>query len=109
LHWALRSVLIMPGYAMAGVRGKQLVIGALGGSTMISLFLMLYTAAMRGKHGKQLAGRHRRALAARRQHALVRKSQRQLGHRPKRLLARDVSSLELMQRAERRTTRARAR
>jgi hypothetical protein len=102
----------MPGYAMAGVRGKQLVIGALGGSTMISLFLMLYTAAMRGKHGKQLAGRHRRALAARRQHALARKSQRQLGHRPnraKRLLARDVSSLELMQRAERRATRARAR
>jgi len=32
----IRSLLIMPGMAMAGIRGKQLVFGALLGSAMVS-------------------------------------------------------------------------
>jgi hypothetical protein len=33
---AIRSLLIMPGMMMAGIRGKQLVFGALLGSAMVS-------------------------------------------------------------------------
>jgi hypothetical protein len=41
----LRSVLIMPGFAIAGARGKNLVIGALLASTTISFFALLRSYA----------------------------------------------------------------
>jgi len=43
-HWLLRSALIMPGFALVGLRDKRLITGAFAGSTMISLFLVLHTA-----------------------------------------------------------------
>lgn len=46
-HWMLRSALMMPGLALAGVRDKRLVTGALLSSTFVSLFLILYTAVER--------------------------------------------------------------
>lgn len=36
----LRSLLIAPGLALAGVRGKQLIFGALAASSMVSLFAL---------------------------------------------------------------------
>lgn len=96
----------MPGYAMAGVRGKQLVVGALGSSTMISLFLMLYTAYMRGRQGahRGVAGRARqRAIGnRRRQHQLRGRSKRKQKSLAGRYDAREISSLEMLQRRERR-------
>jgi len=61
-HWMLRSALMMPGLAIAGVRDKRLVTGALLSSTFVSLFLILYTAVERrrpSRHKKSLAGKRR--------------------------------------------------
>lgn len=41
----LRSVILMPGLAVAGVRGWKIVTGALAGSTMVSLFALYRTYA----------------------------------------------------------------
>lgn len=60
-HWMLRSALMMPGLALAGVRDKRLVTGALLSSTFVSLFLIAYTGFERSRRG-----RRQRALAARR-------------------------------------------
>ena len=95
----------MPGYAMAGVRGKQLVVGALGSSTMISLFLMLYTAYMRGRQGsREVSGRARqRAIGnRRRQHQLRGRKKPKQKSLAGRYDAREISSLEMLQRRERR-------
>ena len=44
LGWtALRSIIIMPGLAIAGIRGKQLLLSALAGSTFVSLFALYRT------------------------------------------------------------------
>lgn len=48
-HWMLRSALIMPGLALAGVRDRRLVTGALLSSTFVSLFLIAYTAFERNR------------------------------------------------------------
>ncbi len=61
-HWMLRSALMMPGLALAGVRDKRLVTGALLSSTFVSLFLILYTAVERrrpSRHKKSLGNRRR--------------------------------------------------
>jgi hypothetical protein len=42
----------MPGLYIAGVRDKRIITGALAGSTLISLFLLTYTAVERGRRGK---------------------------------------------------------
>jgi hypothetical protein len=50
----------MPGLVVAGVRDKRLVTGALASSTLVSLFLLLYTAVERARKGEavmQLTGR----------------------------------------------------
>lgn len=63
-HWMLRSALMMPGLAIAGVRDKRLVTGALLSSTFVSLFLILYTAVERrrpSRHKKSLGNRNRRS------------------------------------------------
>jgi hypothetical protein len=52
-HWMLRSALIMPGLALAGVRDKRLVTGALLSSTFVSLFLIAYTAFERRRPGRR--------------------------------------------------------
>lgn len=52
-HWMLRSALIMPGLALAGVRDKRLVTGALLSSTFVSLFLIGYTAFERQRRGRR--------------------------------------------------------
>lgn len=57
-HWMLRSALMMPGLALAGVRDKRLITGALLSSTFVSLFLIGYTAFER-----QRPGRHKRSRA----------------------------------------------
>jgi hypothetical protein len=61
-HWMLRSVLIMPGLALAGVRDKRLLTGALLSSTFVSLFLIAYTAFERNRRG-----RRKRSLGSARQ------------------------------------------
>lgn len=43
----LRALLIAPGVAMAGVRGKQLVYGSLAGSGLITVSALLYAWAGR--------------------------------------------------------------
>lgn len=70
----LRSALIMPGLVIAGIRDKRLITGALASSTLVSLFLVLYTVTERGRKGMKWGRtrhRHRNGLAARRQHALA--------------------------------------
>lgn len=57
-HWMLRSVLMMPGLALAGVRDKRLITGALLSSSFVSLFLIGYTAFER-----QRKSRHKRSHA----------------------------------------------
>jgi len=44
-HWLLRSALIMPGLALAGVRDRRLITASLASSTLISLFLVIYSVA----------------------------------------------------------------
>lgn len=62
-HWMLRSALMMPGLALAGVRDKRLVTGALLSSSFVSLFLIAYTAFERSRHKRRaLAGRRRGQL-----------------------------------------------
>ena len=52
LGWtALRSIIIMPGLAIAGIRGKQLLLSALAGSTFVSLFA-LYSDVYDQEHGE---------------------------------------------------------
>jgi len=41
----LRSLILMPGLAIGGVRGWRLITGALAGSTMVSLFALYRTYA----------------------------------------------------------------
>lgn len=50
-HWFLRSALIMPGLAIAGVRDKRLITASLLSSTLVSLFLVMYTVTERGRKG----------------------------------------------------------
>lgn len=64
-HWALRGVLIAPGLALAGVRGRSLWVGALASSTMISAFLLLYTGVTKDVTTRGLAAPSR-SLAGRR-------------------------------------------
>jgi len=64
-HWVLRGVLIAPGLALAGVRGRPLWVGALASSTMISAFLLLYTGVTKDVTTRGLGGRRRRFRAAR--------------------------------------------
>jgi hypothetical protein len=72
-HWMLRSALIMPGLAIAGVRDKRLVTGALLSSTLVSVFLVLFTVAERGRRGMSWK-RHRRSrsngFASQKQYAI---------------------------------------
>jgi hypothetical protein len=101
-HWALRAGLIMPGFALAGVRDKRLITGSLASSTMISLFLMLYTAVERGRRGQAviqhrrsgaMRGRRRRVLNASERRA--RRVRQHLQLAAKRRMPRRVSALAL--------------
>lgn len=56
-HWMLRSALIMPGLALAGVRDKRLITGALLSSTFVSLFLIAYTAFERNRRSRRKRSR----------------------------------------------------
>jgi hypothetical protein len=78
-HWILRGALIAPGLALAGVRGRQLVIGSIASSSMISMFLLAYTAIYQQKQAKDLRG-YRRSLRVARAH-----QQRNLAERRRRL------------------------
>jgi hypothetical protein len=89
-HWLLRSALIMPGLAIAGVRDKRLITGALASSTLVSAFLTIYTLSERSRARRRrsrsngfaarqqhaFAIRKRRALAARKHHALAHRRRR---------------------------------
>lgn len=46
---ALRSLIIAPGLAVAGVRGKQLLFGSLASSITISVSALIYAAAIAAK------------------------------------------------------------
>jgi len=61
-HWMLRSALIMPGLALAGVRDYRLVTSALLSSTFVSGFLILYTAFERNRRKHRRKGRDRGGL-----------------------------------------------
>jgi hypothetical protein len=62
-HWFLRAVLIAPGLVIGGVRDRRIVPAALASSTMVSLFLMFYTAVERGKHsGMSMSSSRRRRV-----------------------------------------------
>jgi len=50
-HWLLRSVLIMPGLVIGGIRDRRIIPAALASSTFVSLFLVFYTAVERGRRG----------------------------------------------------------
>jgi hypothetical protein len=65
-HWMLRAGLMMPGLALAGVRDRRLVTGALLSSSFVSLFLITYTAFERARHKRRqmLAARRRRGHLA---------------------------------------------
>jgi len=52
-HWMLRSALMMPGLALAGVRDKRLITGALLSSSFVSLFLIAYTVFERNRRGRR--------------------------------------------------------
>ena len=57
----LRALLIMPGFALVGVRGKPLIFGALLSSTMISTFALYRTIAtkrMYALEGARCARQH---------------------------------------------------
>ena len=61
LGWTmLRSLIMLPGLAVAGVRGRQLVVASLAGSTFVSMFALYrtYTTKNMEKH-QHLLG-HRR-------------------------------------------------
>lgn len=74
-HWMLRSALIMPGLAIAGVRDRRLVTASLLSSTFVSLFLIAYTAFERKRKS-----RHKRSLGSqRRPRQLTGHGQRALG------------------------------
>jgi len=49
----LRALLIMPGYALVGLRGKPLIVGALLSSTMISTFALYRTVATKRMYARQ--------------------------------------------------------
>lgn len=55
----LRSLILIPGLALGGVRGWKLVSGALAGSTMVSLFALYRTYATKQAQ-KRLTGAPRR-------------------------------------------------
>lgn len=56
----LRAVILIPGLAIGGVKGWNLVTGALAGSTMVSLFALYRTYATKqaGKYA-ELQGKRR--------------------------------------------------
>jgi hypothetical protein len=71
-HWILRSALIVPGFALVGLRDKRLVTGSLAASAGISMFLLIYSAmevrnhrkaTLGAAHGKRLPKRQVRLLA----------------------------------------------
>jgi hypothetical protein len=96
-HWFLRSALILPGFAIAGLRDKRLITGSLASSTMISLFLMLFTAVERGRMGMPAIQRRRRKNNAMQGRQLrAHKIQRQLVLSARRRQARRVSSLAML-------------
>lgn len=71
-HWMLRSALIMPGLALAGVRDYRLVTSALISSTFVSGFLIFYTAFERHRRKHRRKGRDRGGLrSARTRRALA--------------------------------------
>lgn len=78
-HWMLRSALIMPGLAAAGIRDSRLVTGALLSSTFVSLFLIGYTAFERQRRSRR--GRRRNLGAVRRQQHFARRRQSRLSAR----------------------------
>jgi len=51
MHWLGRSALIGVGLAIAGLRGKQLVKGALLGATAIEAFVLTWAATRKGATG----------------------------------------------------------
>jgi hypothetical protein len=63
-HWLLRSALMMPGLYIAGVRDKRLITGALAGSTLITFFLVAFTAVQQSRlkraANRSVNGRRRR-------------------------------------------------
>lgn len=61
----LRSVILMPGLALAGVRGWRIVGGALAGSTMVSMFALYRTYATK-QRDKYLLGKHPQSRKCRR-------------------------------------------
>jgi hypothetical protein len=79
-HWFLRSALIMPGLAIAGVRDKRLITASLLSSTLVSLFLVMYTVTERGRKGmswkRHRAGRSRALGRANAQPQLMRRRKR---------------------------------
>jgi len=88
-HWMLRSALIMPGLAIAGVRDKRLITGALASSTLVSAFLTIYTLSeryrlrrRRGRSHHGLAAKRRRPFAVRTEYALY--ARKQLAQRRRR-------------------------
>jgi hypothetical protein len=78
-HWLLRSVLIMPGLVIGGIRDRRIIPAALASSTFVSLFLVFYTAVERGRRGIPV-GRTRNNLRGSRAQ-LVRGARRALGTR----------------------------
>lgn len=80
-HWMLRSALIMPGLAIAGVRDRRLVTASIVSSTFVSLFLVTYTAfeRKRRKRRAQLGrARNQNRLAARNERFARARRMRQL-------------------------------
>lgn len=60
----LRSALMMPGLALAGIRDRRIVTGALLSSSFVSLFLITYTAFERQRQRRRQR-RRQRALGSR--------------------------------------------
>jgi hypothetical protein len=67
----LRSLILVPGLALGGVRGWNLVTGALAGSTMVSFFALYRTYATKKMEERErrfvespISGHRRRRLAA---------------------------------------------
>ncbi len=63
----------MPGLVIGGVRDKRVLPAALASSTMVSIFLLLFTAVERGRRGvyskdNQLRARRAKQLRGRRGH-----------------------------------------
>lgn len=75
LGWtALRSLIMVPGLAIVGIRGKKLFAAALAGSTFVSLFALYRTYTTKNMEEFKMRGSRGRARGRKRSSRVRRRS-----------------------------------